>query len=279
MSAEPVVSRFVAPAHPHVTPLAAFQDNYIWLVTAPGNAQAVVVDPGDASPVEAALQARKLTLVAILLTHHHSDHVGGVAQLVDRHGPLAVFGPRDEEIDRVTRPLVDGERGEIAQIGLKFEVLAVPGHTRGHIAYACAPFGGDARGVLFCGDTLFAAGCGRLFEGTPEQMHTSLGRLAALPAETLVYCAHEYTESNLRFARAVHPDDAQVAHRAGEAAQIRAADRPTVPSTVGIERATNPFLRTDDPSTVAAVTARLGRPPQGSVEAFAALRAWKDGFR
>ena len=205
--------------------------------------------------------------------------MGGVAQLIDRHGPMPVFGPRDEAIDSVTKPLTDGQRDAIDALGLSFEVLAVPGHTRGHIAYACAPFGGDPRGVLFCGDTLFAAGCGRLFEGTPAQMHASLARLAALPPDTLVYCAHEYTESNLRFARAVHPRDDNVESRAVEATRVRAAGRPTVPSTIGIEQATNPFLRTGEPSTLAALAARLGTQPAGSVEAFAALRAWKDGFR
>lgn len=268
----------MAPAHPWLTPLPAFDDNYLWLIARPGGTHAAVVDPGDAAPVEAALQARGLALAAILLTHHHRDHVGGVQRLLERHAAI-VWGPRDEPIEQVRYRLGDGDRGAVDALGLTFEAIAVPGHTRGHIAYRCAPFGGDAREVLFCGDTLFAAGCGRLFEGTAAQMHASLARLAALPDDALVCCAHEYTESNLRFARAVDPNDAAVRARAEEAAAVRAEGLPTLPSTVAIERATNPFLRCDRPGIVAAAAARLGKAPGGALETFAALRAWKDVFR
>ena len=278
MSVSQANHRFVAPAHPRVVPVPAFRDNYLWLVLPPeGGRAAAVVDPGDAAPIEAALEARGLTLAAILLTHHHPDHAGGVARLVQRFG-CPVFGPRAEAIAGVDHPLDDGDTGSVPAVELRFEVLSVPGHTRGHIAYQCAPLGGDPRPVLFCGDTLFAAGCGRLFEGTAPQMHASLSRLAALPDSTLVYCAHEYTESNLRFARAVTPDDAEVAARAAEAARMRVTGTPTVPSTIAIERATNPFLRWDDAQVAHAAAERLGRVPVTPVEVFATVRAWKDVF-
>lgn len=278
MSVSQANHRFVAPAHPRVVPVPAFRDNYLWLVLPPeGGRAAVVVDPGDAAPIEAALDARGLTLAAILLTHHHPDHAGGVPRLVERFG-CPVHGPRAESIRGVDHPLDDGDTGAVPAVGLAFEVLSVPGHTRGHIAYRCAPLDGDPRPVLFCGDTLFAAGCGRLFEGTAQQMHASLSRLAALPGDTLVYCAHEYTESNLRFARAVTPDDAQVAARVDEASRVRAAGTPTVPSTIAIEQATNPFLRWDDPGVAQAAARRLGRAPSSTVEVFATMRAWKDVF-
>ena len=275
---DPHARRFVAPAHPWLTPLEAFSDNYVWLIAPPGGTHAAVVDPGDAAPVQAALAARGLRLAAILLTHHHADHVGGVAELVERWQPQ-VYGPAGEPIEHVAHRLQEGARGAIGQPAIAFEAIDVPGHTRGHIAYRCEPFGGDARGVLFCGDTLFAAGCGRLLEGTPEQMHASLGKLAALADDTLVCCAHEYTLSNLRFACAVSPDDAQVAGRAEEAARVRATGAPTLPSTIGIERATNPFLRCAEPAIAAAAARHRQAPPGAALQTFAALRAWKDVFR
>ncbi|ODS98825.1 MAG: hydroxyacylglutathione hydrolase [Lautropia sp. SCN 69-89] len=256
----------------------AFEDNYIWLVRAPGGEHAAVVDPGDAAPVERALSARGLRLSAILLTHHHPDHVGGVRALVERWQPV-VYGPAGEAIEGIDRRLAGGDTITVDGVGAAMRVLDVPGHTRGHIAYAAEPFGGDARPLLFCGDTLFAAGCGRLFEGTPAQMLDSLDRLAALDPQTLVYCAHEYTLSNLRFAAAAEPAGEAVLARLDEARRMREAGARTVPTSIAIELATNPFLRADAAGVLATVAGRLGHAPVSRLDSFAALRAWKDGFR
>jgi hydroxyacylglutathione hydrolase len=250
--------------------LPAFEDNYIWVLRKQG--QAVVVDPGDAAPVLAHLKASGDRLVGILITHHHGDHCGGVADLAAQHPAVAVYGPALENIDGITHPLQGGERVKLDQLGIELEVIPVPGHTRGHLAYY-----GD--GTLFCGDTLFGAGCGRLFEGTPAQMQASLARIAVLPAPTLVYCAHEYTQSNLRFAIAVEPDNIDIQARVADVATKRAARQPTVPSSIDLERATNPFLRWDAPAVIAAATGRLGHPPTSPVETFAAIREWRNGFR
>lgn len=236
--------------------------------------RAAVFDPGDASPVAAYLDAEGLALDAILVTHHHADHVGGVAALASRYG-APVLGPAGEAIPACTRALADGEPVALASLGAALEVLHVPGHTRGHIAYAGTVGGAP---VLFCGDTLFAAGCGRLFEGTPAQMLTSLMRLAALPAATAVYCAHEYTLANLRFALAVEPGNAALVARQAREAQRRAGGEPTLPSSLAEERATNPFLRVRVGAVRAAIERQAGHAIADDVEAFAALRAWKDGF-
>lgn len=264
--------------HPRVRPVPAFRDNYLWLVVDPTGTRAAVVDPGDAGAIERALAAASLSLDAILLTHHHADHTGGVAALVARW-KCPVHGPRADPIEGIDHPLDDGDRLVLPAFDIDFEVIAVPGHTLGHIAYFGMRLGGeDPRGVLFCGDTLFAAGCGRLFEGTPAQMHQSLGRLASLPADTLVYCAHEYTLSNLAFANAAEPGSAAVAARLAEARTVREQDIPTVPSAIGIERDTNPFLRTDSPAIIARLAERGLGDGAGAIERFAALRAWKDEF-
>lgn len=252
-----------------IVPLPAFEDNYIWALRAGGNV--VVVDPGDAQPVLDHLRATGDRLAAILVTHHHGDHVGGVEDLVSRH-PAPVYGPATERIDGVTIPVADGDRISLAELGVDFDVLTVPGHTRGHVAYY-------RRGMLFCGDTLFSAGCGRLFEGTPADMHASLSRLKALPPDTRVYCAHEYTVANLRFAAAVEPQSEAVRRRAEQAAQLRAQGKPTLPSSIAEERETNPFLRWDAPAVIAAAQAQLGRPATGEVEVFTAIREWKNHFR
>ena len=260
-----------------VLPIGAFKDNYLWLLCR--GSDAVVVDPGDAAPVEKVLADRGLTLRAILLTHHHADHTGGVAALLAaRVGrALPVYGPANESIAGVTTPLEEGERVTIDALGLSFDVFDIPGHTRGHIAYF-ARSDADRPALLFCGDTLFAAGCGRLFEGTAAQMHASLGKLAALPPDTRVYCAHEYTVANLRFARAVEPHSAELDRRAAEADATRARGEPTLPSTIALERATNPFLRVD----VAAVREAAERHAPGAaatpLATFTALRQWKDSF-
>lgn len=267
--------RHVAPRPARLHALPAFQDNYVWVLE-DGLGRAMVVDPGDAAPVEAFLAAHGLTLSAILLTHHHADHVGGVPSLVAAHHPR-VIGPRDARLPACHTVLDDGEGVALDAPACALRCIMVPGHTSAHAAFTC-----EAPGLpplLFCGDTLFAGGCGRLFEGTPAQMHASLARLAALPGDTLVCCAHEYTLSNLRFAHAVLPDDAVLADRLAEAETLRARDLPTLPSSITIERAGNVFLRADEPAVQDAVTRHRGSPPRDAVETFAALRAWKDVFR
>ena len=259
------------PGHPvlRAIPLPAFEDNYIWLL-ADDDGAAIVVDPGDAAPVLQAA-ADGIRPVAILLTHHHADHVGGAAALAGRFD-VPCHGPHDERIAAVDHPHGDGDTVEVSALGARFDVIAIPGHTRTHIAFHGA-------GHLFCGDTLFSLGCGRLFEGTPAQMLASLERLAALPGDTAVCCGHEYTQANGRFAQVVEPGNARRdAHLAVVDAQ-RAAGRPSLPSTIAIERDANPFLRIDAPVVRDSLAARRGRAPADRVEAFAALREWKDGFR
>lgn len=259
-----------------LTPVPAFDDNYLWLLD--NGTEALVVDPGDAAPVLAALDARGLTLAGILLTHHHGDHVGGVEALRSRlRGP--VYGPAREKLPEPVQRLQGGDAVDL--LGLRFVVLDVPGHTAGHIAYFAADAGADGP-LLFCGDTLFSAGCGRLFEGTPVQMHASLQSLAALPQDTRVCCAHEYTLSNLRFAREVDPANAALARYADWCEAERAAGRPTLPGAIGNELRINPFLRCADPALADAARrhAPLKLPAAPSpVDVFATLREWKNGFR
>ncbi len=261
-------SRITNHAAWNVVPLRAFADNYVWTIR--DATRAAVVDPGDARPVLDYLGREKLELVAILNTHHHADHVGGNAGLLARW-KVPVFGPRDERIGEVTHRLKDGERFTLPHFGIEFEVAEIPGHTRSHVSF----YGG---GMLFCGDTLFAAGCGRLFEGTPRQMHDSLCRLMQLPDETRVYCGHEYTVSNVRFARAVEPGNAALAELETRSKQLRDRDLPTLPSTIAQEKATNPFVRVREPAVAESASRQAGKPLADPVSVLAALREWKNGF-
>lgn len=249
--------------------IPAFTDNYLWLLSKGGDA--VIVDPGDAAPVQKLLAERGLKLTAILVTHWHPDHIGGISKLLD-HNKVPVYGPRAEfqRIPQLTNPLDDGD--QVIALGVSFHVMAVPGHTLGHIAYY-------ANEQLFCGDTLFSAGCGRLFEGTPEQMHASLRRLAALPSQTKVYCTHEYTLANLAFALAVEPRNKDLGLRLQEVRKLRGENMPSLPTTLAMELATNPFLRTSTPDVVEAAQAHSNQISSSPEQIFAALRRWKDDFK
>lgn len=251
--------------------LPAFEDNYLWLLH--DGQQALVVDPGDAAPVHAALRRLGLRLACILVTHHHGDHTGGVTALREASG-ATVYGPARERIPEPFTPLAGGDRLRV--LGLDFEVLDVPGHTAGHIAFFARDV--DGAPLLFCGDTLFSGGCGRIFEGTPAQLLASLDALAALPPTTRVCAAHEYTLGNLRFARTVEPDNAALADHERQCLQRRADGRPTLPSTIGLERAINPFLRSREAAVTRAVQAH-NPSANDAVAVFAALRQWKNEFR
>ena len=256
----------------NLLPLPAFSDNYIWLLH--NGKQALVVDPGDAAPVQAALQAHGLQLQAILVTHHHADHVGGVDVLRRATGAM-VYGPAFEVLpEPVIR--VDAST-QLQLLGLNWRVLEIPGHTAGHIAWYCEPAGQAP--LLFCGDTLFSGGCGSLFEGTPEQMHASLQQLALLPPATRVACAHEYTLSNLKFACAVEPDNTALIEYRAHCETLRQQQRPTLPSTLGLELAINPFLRCDVKQVVqSAQSFRPNLVPHHPASVLAALREWKNAF-
>ena len=249
-----------------IVPVKAFKDNYIW--TLRDDKRAAVVDPGDARPVIEYLTREKLELVAILATHHHADHVGGIAELLGR-GRVPVYGPRGEPIETLTRAVGEGDTVTIPELGLSFAVLDIPGHTRAHIAY----YGADC---LFCGDTLFACGCGRVFEGTPEQMYASLEKLRALPDSTRIYCGHEYTLANIGFARSVEPSNTALGAREARDRKLRDAGKPTLPSTLGEEKATNPFLRCLEPAVVESANKYLGARAADPVRVFAAIRDWKN---
>lgn len=254
-----------------VLTIPAFQDNYLWLIH--DGVHATVVDPGDAAPVLAALTEHHLSLSSILLTHHHADHVGGVPDLLQRFD-VPVFGPRQENIPHTTQTLGEGDTVIVPELGLKLEVFDVPGHTRGHIAYFS-----PEQLWLFCGDTLFAGGCGRLFEGTPEQMVASLTKLQTLPDATQIFCAHEYTIANLRFAIEVEPNNSELTTRLQHEQAKRAQGRPTVPSTIGLEKATNPFLRFCEPGIADRLVATGHISDREPIAVFAALRQWKNSYR
>lgn len=259
--------------HILIEPIPAFADNYIWTLRQPQNPRVALVDPGDARAVLESLRQQGLELASILLTHHHRDHIGGVAALQAAWPRVEVIASEDARIPGATRRVGDGERLRLPDLGLDFRVLGVPGHTSSHLAYLTTDSEPPA---LFCGDTLFSVGCGRVFDGTAEQLAASLRRLAALAPATLCYCAHEYTLENIGFAHWVEPENPALAERAGDAERLRAAGEPTVPSSLAVELATNPFLRVDQPGVIAAAERAAGRRLNGPTEVFAALRRWKD---
>jgi len=255
--------------------LPAFSDNYLWLFHSEGSSDAYVVDPGDGTVVQEALEALSLNLAGILITHHHADHTGGIAQLLNNKA-VPVYGPDSANIPLVSHPF---KHGEILKLSpeLFFEVIEVPGHTLDHIAWFC-PANGAQRPLLFCGDTLFAGGCGRLFEGSAAQMHQSLALLAKLPENTAVHCAHEYTLANLAFAQAVEPNNRSLNQRVIDAQALRDEGLPTVPSTIGLELETNPFMRCNTKSVKKSLETKLGRAINTAHELLGAVRTWKDSF-
>lgn len=254
--------------------LPALSDNYIWLLS-DDRGRTLIVDPGEAGPVIDALADDRLTPEAILLTHHHPDHVAGTAQLLQQWPELSLIAPVDDRITLPAHRVTEGERLDIADWTVR--VMHVPGHTLSHVAFVVESLGQPP--ILFCGDTLFSLGCGRLFEGTPAQMQHSLARLAGLPGECQVCCGHEYTLANAAFAAQVEPDNTVLQAHTRQIRGLREQQRPTLPSSLELERACNPFLRWDSPAVRQAVSQRLGRPPIDPVETFAELRRWKDGFK
>ncbi|WP_163834451.1 hydroxyacylglutathione hydrolase [Spartinivicinus ruber] len=257
----------------HVSPISAFNDNYIWLLSCSDSNTAWVVDPGDPTPVNQYLKQHQLTLAGVLITHHHYDHVGGLQALVKQHNAIT-YGPASEHIEGIQHSLSAGDT--LSVLGTEFQVLEVGGHTRGHIAYYSDQLLDQP--TLFCGDTLFAGGCGRLFEGTPQQMYQSLSQIAALPANTLIYCAHEYTLANLQFANAVEPNNGKLLQRIQQVKQLRAESKPSVPSLLSEELETNPFLRSHQTTVQAAATQHAGKPLDNPIDVFATIRRWKDNF-
>ena len=249
--------------------IPAFQDNYIYLLTTPGSDVVGIVDAGDAVPAIAELERRNLKLTHIFNTHHHPDHIGGNEGLRARFPDAVLIGPKAEtaRIAGMEQTVADGD--EVMFGPVRFRTIEVPGHTRGHVA-----FWSEGAKAVFCGDTLFALGCGRMFEGTADQMWHSLGKLRRLPGETRIYCGHEYTQNNARFARTVDPENAALASRTAEIDRLRAAGLPTIPSTMGLENETNPFLRADQPG----VAAGVGLAGADPVAVFAEVRARKDKF-
>ncbi len=259
----------------HIITVPAFSDNYIWLVCnkkPDGNkSSAVIVDPGDAAPVIKTLEENNIQPQAILITHFHHDHVGGIAKLLEVYPDVKVYGPEREPIPYMTEPLVGDEKIDFPDVGLSFQVMQVHGHTAGHIAYY-----DQQNGNLFCGDTLFACGCGRVFDGTLEDLHDALQNIAKLPADTQIYCAHEYTLDNIGFAKWVEPENPELLVREQAAMALIDNDQATVPSSLALELKTNPFLRTDQPHVIERVAQATGKKLNKPAEVFAAMRIWKD---
>ena len=254
----------------YIDPIRAFDDNYIWLIQDSERRYAAIVDPGDEAPVIEYLQQHNIKPVAILITHHHGDHTGGIDALVSKYH-IPVYGPAHEHIPAITRALSEGDQIVLKELGAEFQIIDAPGHTKGHILY----YGHDS---LFCGDTLFAGGCGRVFEGTMEQMYAAMAKIEALPDHTQIYCAHEYTEANLRFARVAEPDNRALLERILRTQDTRRRNRPTVPSLLALEKQTNPFLRCKVPTLIQAAERHTHRPLATPAEVFAAVRKWKDSL-
>jgi hydroxyacylglutathione hydrolase len=255
-----------------IYPVPAFRDNYIWIIH--DTVHAAIVDPGDALPVISYLNSQQLQPIAILITHHHSDHTGGNLQLLERFD-LPVYGPLHEKIPTVNNPVREGDRVQLLPLGLVFDIIEISGHTRGHVAYYAAT---QPESLLFCGDTLFSCGCGRVFEGTPQQMYTALRKLASLPDNTLVYCAHEYTLGNIAFARIAEPGNDDLRKLEQRANQMRQQHLPTLPTDMATEKACNPFLRCQHPEVIRCAEQFTGRKLNDPVEVFTALREWKNIF-
>lgn len=260
--------------------IPAFQDNYIWMICQSGRAW--VIDPGDAAPIIDQLNRDQLMLEGILVTHHHNDHVGGIEDLRSwansKNKQIKVVGPLNEEIPQCNQAVIEGDCVQLFD-GLELQVFEVPGHTRGHIAYYLPKGNVNPIPRVFCGDTLFASGCGRLFEGTAEQMNRSLAKLSALPKETLVCCAHEYTLSNIRFSQAVEVNNPDVTQWAMQASKLRESNQPTVPTTIGHELLVNPFLRCSHATVIRSASSFAQKDLKEPAEVFAALRSWKDIFK
>ncbi len=254
----------------NIIPLRAFKDNYIWVIINPNTQRAIVIDPGDAAPVIEFFTHEKFKLAGILITHKHWDHCNGIAEIVQKY-PVPVFGPAASEIVKLDHPVKENDAVILDGFGKLFTVMAIPGHTLEHIAYY-------GEGVLFCGDTLFTGGCGRIFEGTPAQMYQTLNRIAAYPDDTLIYCGHEYTLANLQFARLVEPDNQALIARIEAVEQLRRNHLPTVPATLCQEQATNPFLRCDVPEVIKSVESYAKKTLNDPIEVFAAMRTWKNSF-
>ncbi|SEG00638.1 hydroxyacylglutathione hydrolase [Marinobacterium lutimaris] len=254
-----------------VTPIAAFQDNYIWALAGSVPGEIAVVDPGDAAPVFAYLKAHNLKLAAILITHHHPDHTGGVTDL-QAAGEVPVYGPANSPFKGITQPLNDNS--EISLLGETLRIAAVPAHTLDHISY----FQPDDKPQLFCGDSLFLAGCGRLFEGDAEQLLAAMNYFKSLPGETQVYCTHEYSLANLRFAAAVEPQSSAIQSVTEESKKLREEGKPTLPSNLAQELQINPFMRTSERQVAAAAAQHAGATLNSETEIIASLRKWKDNF-
>lgn len=255
-----------------IAAIPAFNDNYIWAITNNENNTLALVDPGDLSPCLRFIANNSLTLTDILITHHHPDHVGAVSALINHfEQKISVYGPQGETIPCLTHPLKEDDVVTIPSLAIQLHVIDVPGHTAGHIAYTYGEH-------LFCGDTLFSGGCGRLFEGTAEQMLHSLNKFSALSAQTKVYCAHEYTLANLNFALAVDPNNVKLANYYSTVVEKRNNNEATIPTTIGLELAINPFLRTNESSIIQSANKHSSQPITTQVETFAAIRSWKDNF-
>ncbi len=252
----------------------AFSDNYIWLICDENQKYAAIVDPGDAKPVIEALENNNIQPTTILITHFHADHVGGIGRLLEKYPGLPVYGPASERIPHISHPLKGDEKIHLDQIDADFQVMNVHGHTAGHIAYYTKDQSGEGR--LFCGDTLFAAGCGRVFNGTMKDLHDSLAKISKLPEDTLIYCAHEYTLDNIGFAKWVEPDSGDILAREESSMALLDSDQATVPSRLSLELETNPFLRTHLPHVVQRVAEVSGKQLENSTEVFTAMRTWKD---